>query len=232
MHFSQKSLQVIQKNKKKPLFDLFLFVYNHFNTEFIIHSDKGKNSLSYTHYMCTDGSFLRFAVETELIETMCKIMCSIIESSSVRQNTFTYFSHIHTRIVCREIICIILKAQHRCPFKGELYMTGQQKQQVRKKTKGKRFASCEHVSLFYCLPASASLLLISLLFFVTAPPGLGSEAPKEGFFLADWELEICFSLAFFCILPVVVGVDDDFFGLVRETGLSPEREKRCEKRLN
>lgn len=104
------------EKQKKPLFDLFLFVYNHFNTEFIIHSDKGKNSLSYTHYMCTDGSFLRFAVETELIETMCKIMCSIIESISVRQNTFTYFSHIHTRIVCREIICIILKAQHWCPF--------------------------------------------------------------------------------------------------------------------
>lgn len=125
--FHKNPFMWYRKTKKKSLSLTFFFL---FTIIFIIHSDKGKNSLTYTHYMCTDGSFLRFAVETELIETMCKIMCSIIESSSVRQNTFTYFSHIHTRIVCREIICIILKAQHWCPFK--LYMTGQQKQQVRK----------------------------------------------------------------------------------------------------
>lgn len=72
----------------------------------------------------------------------------------------------------------------------------------------------------YCF-ASASLLLISLLFFVTAPSGLGSWVPKEGFFLADWELAICFSFAFFPIFPVVVVVVVGvFFGLVRDTGLS------------
>lgn len=72
------------------------------------------------------------------------------------------------------------------------------------------------MNYFYCF-ASASLLLISLLFFVTTPSGLGSGVPKDGFFLADWELAICFSFDFFTIFPVVVGV---FFGLVRDTGLS------------
>lgn len=79
---------------------------------------------------------------------------------------------------------------------------------------------------FYCF-ASASLLLISLLFFVTTPPGLGSAAPKDGFFLADWELAICFSFDFFTIFPVVVvGV---FFGLVWDTGLSTWRRRRGKK---
>lgn len=76
------------------------------------------------------------------------------------------------------------------------------------------------MNYFHCF-ASASLLLISLLFFVTAPSGVGSgapRAPRDGFFLADWELAICLSFDFFTIFPVVdVGV---FFGLVRDTGLS------------
>lgn len=78
---------------------------------------------------------------------------------------------------------------------------------------------------FYCF-ASASLLLISLLFFVTAPCGLGSGVLKEGFFLADWELTICFSFDFFTIFPVVVvGV---FFGLVRDTGLSTWKRREVQ----
>lgn len=72
---------------------------------------------------------------------------------------------------------------------------------------------CTHESVeknyVYCF-ASANRLLISLLFFVTTPPGLGSAAPKDGFFF-DWELAICFSFDFLTIFPVVVGV---FFGLV------------------
>lgn len=53
---------------------------------------------------------------------------------------------------------------------------------------------------------------------MTTPSDLGSGVPKDGFFLADWELAICFSFDFFTIFPVVVvGV---FFGLVRDTGLS------------
>lgn len=75
----------------------------------------------------------------------------------------------------------------------------------------------KEINFFYCFD-SVSLLLISLLFFVTTPSGLVSAVLKDGFFLADWELAICFSFNFFTIFPVVVvGV---FFGLVRDTGLS------------
>lgn len=65
----------------------------------------------------------------------------------------------------------------------------------------------------------------------TTPPGLGSAAPEDGFFLADWELAICFSLVFFTIFPVVVvGV---FFGLVRDTGLSTWKRREVKVlRLN
>lgn len=47
-----------------------------------------------------------------------------------------------------------------------------------------------------------------------------SDEAAGGFFLADWELEICFSLAFFTIFPVVVVVVGGFLGLVRAAGLS------------
>lgn len=66
---------------------------------------------------------------------------------------------------------------------------------------------------FNCF-ASASLLLISLLFFVITPSGLGSAVTIGGFFLADWELEICFSFVFFTIFAAVVAVDGIFLGLV------------------
>lgn len=82
--------------------------------------------------------------------------------------------------------------------------------------------SVENIS-FYCF-ASASLLLISLLFFVTTTPGLGSAAAaKDGFFLADWNVASCFSFDFFTIFPVaVVGV---FLGLLWDTGLSAWRRR-------
>ena len=72
--------------------------------------------------------------------------------------------------------------------------------------------------------ASASLLLISLLFFVITPSGLGSAVTKGGFFLVDWELEIFFSFVFFGIFTVVVAVDGVFLGLVCDTGFSTWRQ--------
>lgn len=79
----------------------------------------------------------------------------------------------------------------------------------------------------YCF-ASASLLMISLLFFVTTPSSLGSGEPKEGFFLADCEIGICFSFVFFTIFPAVVVVVAVFFGLVREAGLSTWKRREVQ----